>query len=104
MPKDMSKLLAARQRTAEMPLRSLQDELETLDEHRRAQAERIGRSAAKTYVAWYFKALRGELSVRKAVKIMCYHCCGWDRAEADRCSAGGCPLWAYRPRIARAGR
>ena len=77
---------------------TIKDELLTLPEPRRAQAERIARSASTPQIRGYFKALRGELSPNKAIRLMCLHCVGWERPEMERCTAYGCPLWAYRPK------
>ena len=82
--------------------RSIAEELLTLEPRRRAQAEAIAHSAAPRYVQLYFRALRGELSPRRTIRIMCLHCVGWERPEAERCTAHGCPLWFWRPKIKRA--
>jgi len=81
----------------------LQDELLTLEPSRRAQAERIARNAFASYRSRYFKALRGELSPRGAIRTFCLHCMGWEREEIARCTAKGCPLWKYRLRLKKRG-
>jgi len=78
-------------------VQTIKDELLTLPEARRPQAERIASTCSIPQIRGYFKALRGELSPKKAICMMCLHCVGWERAEAEGCTAKGCPLWAYRP-------
>ena len=70
-------------------------EVATLPEARRPQAERVGASCLPRYRRLLFQALRGELSPRRALRIMCLHCCGWEMSAARECTAYGCPLWAY---------
>ena len=70
-------------------------ELASLPESRRPQAERIGVSCLPRYRRLYFQALRGELSPRRALRIFCLHCCGWEMSAARDCTGHGCPLWAY---------
>ena len=87
--------------TTKSTLKPIQDELSSIEPTRRAQAGRIANSTPRRYQPLYFRALRGELSPRQAIKVMCYSCVAWGRAEAYCCTAGGCPLWAYRPRVKR---
>lgn len=77
--------------------KSLQEELGSVDEGRRPQVEKIARSCSPKYLKMYFRTIRGEVSPRTAIKVHCFHCVCWEMAEAKRCTAKGCPLWAYRP-------
>ena len=77
---------------------SFQDELLTLPEDRRVQAGAIGRSVPDRWMHMYFRTLRGEENLTTAVKMMCFHCVGWEQAEVYACTAKGCPLWSYRPK------
>ncbi len=45
----------------------------------------------------YQKAIEGKLSPRQAIRLQCYHCMGWNIAEAKRCQTRVCPLWQYSP-------
>lgn len=42
----------------------------------------------------YRQAFAGELSPRRAAKLQCLECCGWERKAARACEASACPLWA----------
>jgi hypothetical protein len=95
---NIATLQAAAAEAAKLPAKSIEEELETLDERRRPQAAMIAKSALKRYVPLYFRALRRELSPRAAIRMHCYHCCGWERREAAECTSTGCPLWMYRPK------
>jgi len=78
---------------------TIQDELLTLDEARRAQAGRIAASVPDLWMHMYFRTLRGDDGLPTAVKMMCYHCVGWEGVKegVKGCTSYGCPLWAYRP-------
>ena len=88
---------------ARSPTKTVQDELSTVPEAQRPQAERIANSCLPRYRKQYFRAIRGDASPRGAIKIMCFHCVAWEKNEAYGCTARGCPLWAYRPQPRPAG-
>jgi len=102
-PEQLSAARAAAKSSAESsrmdPATAIREGVDSLPEFRRAQAERIARSASPQALPRYFAALRGELSLRRAVNLFCLHCTGWEREEVKRCTAHGCPLWAYRPKF-----
>jgi len=99
----VKKSVSTDESSAKTTERILQDELLTLEPSRRAQAERIAKSAFTSYRSRYFRALRGELSPRGAIRAFCLHCMGWEREEITRCTAKGCPLWRYRLRLKKRG-
>ena len=82
----------------------LQEELSTLDVSRQAQAEKIGSTCPPALKPLYFRALRGELALKAAVRVFCFQCVGWEKSEAWECSSYGCPLWSYRPGTKRPAR
>ncbi len=43
------------------------------------------------------KAYDGKASPRGAIKAMCLHCVGYQRADITACTGFSCPLWQYRP-------
>lgn len=47
--------------------------------------------------ASYYKALSGQLPPVSAIRVQCYHCMGWNIADAKRCTTKACPLWSYSP-------
>lgn len=42
-------------------------------------------------------AYNGKLPIKKANKLKCLDCSGYDRAEAANCQVRTCPLWHLRP-------
>jgi hypothetical protein len=66
-------------------------------EHRRPQARMVYARCLPRYRRLYLAALAGELSPRRALRVHCLHCCGWESTSARECTAYGCPLWAYNP-------
>lgn len=53
----------------------------------------------KKYRSLVFKALAGKLSPRKAIKVKCYDCMGFEdvRKRIMACSVKTCPLYTHRP-------
>lgn len=45
----------------------------------------------------YVRAVRGEASLREAVRAFCAECCGYDRDAVRTCPAVACQLHPYRP-------
>lgn len=55
------------------------------------------RQMPPTYRRSYVRAVRGEASLREAIKMQCAECCGYDREAVTECPARACPSWMYRP-------
>lgn len=53
----------------------------------------------KRYEEVFKLARDGKLSPRKAIRVNCAHCMGWEDVipRVRSCSSKTCPLWAYRP-------
>ena len=82
--------------TAKKWLPRPKDARSRLDPTRQAQIDKIASTAPEQAKRAYLACIAGNSKV-KALKVMCWHCCGWVRAEVGRCTAKGCPLWAFRP-------
>ena len=78
--------------------KSLPESILMLPPYRGASATKIAAHCPKHCQKRYAMALTGAKSLKNAVMCMCWHCMGWERAEVTRCTAYGCPLWAYRPK------
>jgi hypothetical protein len=37
-----------------------------------------------------------NLTPRRAIRLLCYECVGWQRGEVALCRDELCPLWTYR--------
>ena len=37
-----------------------------------------------------------NLTPRRAIRLFCYECAGWQRGEVALCRDELCPLWSYR--------
>jgi hypothetical protein len=55
------------------------------------------RNVPNSFAKLYDLTLKGVASPRKAIKMLCAECCGYDRQAIAECPARGCPLWRYRP-------
>lgn len=53
----------------------------------------------KKYRPLLDKATAGKLSPRKAIRVKCYECVGFEdvKARISECSIKTCPLNSYRP-------
>ena len=47
------------------------------------------------------RAFSGSASPRAAIKAMCLTCTGYDRKSIKNCTGWSCPLWQYRPYVAK---
>lgn len=68
-----------------------------MDEKRAERIAAISAHCPTLYRKGYLKVTKGRAPPRRAIRIMCLHCCGWERAESSQCTAYGCPLWVYNP-------
>jgi hypothetical protein len=48
---------------------------------------------------WEKRASVAGTQPMRAIELKCLGCVAWDRPEAARCDASGCPLWAFNRRI-----
>jgi hypothetical protein len=48
----------------------------------------------------YLRAVSGR-SKPAAIRAFCSECVGWDREEVRLCTSAACPLFPYRPFMAR---
>ena len=58
--------------------------------------EKIGRDPRRMTTAELSEAGHNSSSVLSAVRSHCIDCCGGQAAEARKCTATACPLWAFR--------
>lgn len=48
------------------------------------------------YRGLYDRALRGAASPRRAIRLHCIMCMGWQAQDVEHCTATSCPLYRYR--------
>ena len=41
-----------------------------------------------------------RLTPRRAIRLFCFECVGWQRGEVEHCPDELCPLWTYRQKPA----
>lgn len=58
---------------------------------------RRNEQAPAKYRNLHLKVMRGEVSPRQAIKVMCLECVGWERREVTACTSSACPLHRLRP-------
>lgn len=68
-----------------------------MHEKRAAKVKAVVEEAPESVKNSLAHAFSGSASPRKAIKVFCLVCVGYDRSEVKNCSSWGCPLWAYRP-------
>lgn len=51
----------------------------------------------KTMQKLYDSTQDGSASAKKAIKMYCFECVGYDRDEVKMCTDPECPLWKHRP-------
>ena len=66
--------------------------------HREVIDKRCGLAPLK-YRKGYLRAAAGLGGRANAIRVFCLECVGWASKEVANCSAYGCPLYAFRPKM-----